>query len=207
MCVMNMPSSNPAAVLPQVIIGTNVEAAAAEAAAATGRSGQPVPEDWGTLISTMFGESSPSLAVVRHPHWYLVGSWLFVLRLLISDQVILQSCQSLSIPFSPCHTAVWLAHSCVACVAPVHVSFACPFACQSVRSWCWPWYWYGLGTGPTGLYQAVLLARMAKCLTHGAVRGVVWCGAGGEESTVGRGVARYAGGMISCMAPAVLATS
>lgn len=55
-----------AAVVSQVIIGTNVEAAAAEAAAATGRSGQPVPEDWGTLISSMFGERPTSLVVVRH---------------------------------------------------------------------------------------------------------------------------------------------
>jgi hypothetical protein len=51
----------------EVIIGTNVEAAAAEAAAATGRSGQPVPEDWGTLISTMFGgeESTVGRGVAR----------------------------------------------------------------------------------------------------------------------------------------------
>jgi hypothetical protein len=49
------PSLDPIAVVSQVIIGTNVEAAAAEAAAA-GKSGQSVPEDWGTLISSMFGK-------------------------------------------------------------------------------------------------------------------------------------------------------
>jgi hypothetical protein len=50
----------------EVIIGTNVEAAAAEAAAA-GKSGQSVPEDWGTLISSMFGgeESTVGRGVAR----------------------------------------------------------------------------------------------------------------------------------------------